>query len=164
MSTRLTEVAIALALCHNVTPVIDEESNEMSKDAELGGEISYQASSPDEIAIVRWTERAGLALTRRDLHRIQLRYQKFSASSPQHASSTTPLFLEFDVLAVFPFTSDSKRMGAVIRSRASQEVYFYLKGADSVMASIVQYNDWWVVGMLLFNYLQVGRGVQQHGS
>ena len=48
----------------------------------------------------------------------------------------------FDVLNIFPFTSESKRMGIVVRDAASGEVTFLQKGADVVMARIVQRNDW----------------------
>ena len=48
----------------------------------------------------------------------------------------------FAILTVFPFTSESKRMGIVIRDLSSGEVVFVQKGADVVMAKIVQKNDW----------------------
>jgi len=49
---------------------------------------------------------------------------------------------EYDVLAIFPFTSETKRMGIVVREKRTNQITFYMKGADSVMAPIVQYNDW----------------------
>jgi len=48
----------------------------------------------------------------------------------------------YDVLELFPFTSESKRMGIVVRDTASGELSFLQKGADVVMARIVQRNDW----------------------
>lgn len=118
MSARVYDVVIALALCHNVTPVVDED-----------GSVTYQASSPDEVAIVNWTESVGLKLVARDQHSIQL-------LSPDHGT------LAFDILEIFPFTSERKRMGIVVRDRNSGEVTFYLKGADVVMSRIVTQNDW----------------------
>jgi phospholipid-translocating ATPase len=50
--------------------------------------------------------------------------------------------LEYDILQVFPFTSETKRMGIIIRDKQTNEIIFYLKGADTVMQPIVQYNDW----------------------
>ena len=94
------------------------------------GDITYQASSPDEVAIVKWTEQMGLTLVGRDVNKIQLRVE---------ASGDT---LEYDILHIFPFTSETKRMGIIIRDRQTQEVTFYEKGADVVMSGIVQYNDW----------------------
>lgn len=63
---RVWEAVKALALCHNVTPVYDNKSNEVenkrgspTKRIEIDNdkeEVTYQASSPDEIALVKWTE------------------------------------------------------------------------------------------------------------
>lgn len=93
-------------------------------------DITYQASSPDEVAIVKWTEQMGLTLVARDVNSIQLRV------------NTTSELLDYDVLHIFPFTSETKRMGIVIRDRQTNEITFYEKGADVVMSTIVQYNDW----------------------
>jgi len=52
--SRITEAIKALAVCHNVTPVYDE--NEMLEDEEtifgLEREATYQASSPDEVILM----------------------------------------------------------------------------------------------------------------
>ena len=93
------------------------------------GSITYQASSPDEVAIVKWTESIGLTLVFRDRTSIELQ-------TPSGAR------IKFDVLDIFPFTSESKRMGIVVRDNQSGEITFLQKGADVVMAKIVQRNDW----------------------
>ncbi|KAG1221179.1 hypothetical protein G6F68_020996 [Rhizopus microsporus] len=62
ISVRIKDIVQALAVCHNVTPVIN-----------MDGDITYQASSPDEVAIVKWTEHMGLTLFHRDVNTIQLR-------------------------------------------------------------------------------------------
>ncbi len=135
--TRIRDAIEALALCHNVTPTyessLDEElferrPDEISEEA-LNAKVTYQASSPDEIALVAWTESVGLTLVKRDLNRIVLR-------APDHT------FRSYEILQIFPFTSETKRMGIIVRDLQSLEVIFYLKGADTVMQSIVQYNDW----------------------
>ncbi|KAF9585299.1 putative aminophospholipid-translocase [Lunasporangiospora selenospora] len=118
ISSRVREIVQALALCHNVTPV--QEDN---------GSITYQASSPDEVAIVKWTESVGLTLVFRDISNIHIR------------NSHGDIF-EYEVLQVFPFTSETKRMGIIVRDLTTGEITFYEKGADVVMAKIVQYNDW----------------------
>ncbi|CAF4878144.1 unnamed protein product, partial [Rotaria socialis] len=33
-------------------------------------------------------------------------------------------------------------MGIIVRDENTNEIIFYLKGADTVMQNIVQYNDW----------------------
>ncbi|KAJ7188382.1 protein transporter [Mycena filopes] len=118
MSSRVRDVVLSLALCHNVTPVTNDD-----------GSVTYQASSPDEVAIVTWTESIGLTLVHRDRTRIELQ-------TPSGAR------LSFDVLELFPFTSESKRMGIVVRDVQSGEITFLQKGADVVMTRIVQRNDW----------------------
>lgn len=54
----------------------------------------------------------------------------------------SPVHQEFDILHVFPFSSERKRMGIIIRDRATRIITFYMKGADTVMASLVQRSDW----------------------
>lgn len=222
---RVWEAVKALALCHNVTPVYDtdntsqtdakknqgtptksvisiDESEAKGGDDEDDG-VTYQASSPDEIALVTWTEQIGLALIARDLNLITLQmrpsYQTDSlkrraetshsrnsskkdeaeqvenasistavtalssvdsnksdlpspsvaSSSSGHDSSTESLTssvesgtMRYYILQMFPFTSESKRMGIIVKDAKSGEITFYMKGADVVMAGIVQYNDW----------------------
>lgn len=118
LSSRVKDIVLALGLCHNVTPVINDD-----------GSITYQASSPDEVAIVKWTESVGLTLSSRERTKMELR-------------GPGGQILAFEVLEIFPFTSETKRMGIVIRDSSSGEVTFYEKGADVVMARIVQQNDW----------------------
>ena len=110
----------ALALCHNVTPVTDSET----------GENTYQASSPDEIALVKFTEKVGLRLFQRDLHSITLK----------NADDTTE---DYEVLKIFPFSSVTKRMGIIVRE-PDGKISFYMKGADVVMLRIVSQegSDW----------------------
>lgn len=132
IGSRVRDVVLALALCHNVTPTTEEENGETV--------TTYQASSPDEIAIVRWTEAVGLKLLSRDRESMTL----LSCDSGNTV-------VKVRILNVFPFTSEGKRMGIVVKfyhGPASSptddggEVWFYQKGADTVMTSIVAANDW----------------------
>lgn len=133
ISSRVRDVVLALALCHNVTPIIeDDEGRER---------VSYQASSPDEIAIVKWTESVGLRLAHRDRHSMVL-----------ESTHTGEIVARVKILNIFPFTSEGKRMGVVLRFvqdldapiglTSDEPVWFYQKGADTVMTSIVTANDW----------------------
>lgn len=72
----------------------------------------------------------GLTLVARDVSKMELR----ATATHERAG--------FDILDIFPFTSETKRMGIIIRDRHTQDIVFYEKGADAVMARIVQYNDW----------------------
>ncbi|XP_014680758.1 PREDICTED: probable phospholipid-transporting ATPase IIB [Priapulus caudatus] len=130
--TRVHEAVKAIALCHNVTPVFEADNVEHSDteaDQQIGATCTYQASSPDEVALVAWTESVGLALVKRDLTTMTLR-------TPMGTN------LVYTILEIFPFTSESKRMGIILKEHGTGEITFYLKGADVVMATIVQYNDW----------------------
>lgn len=145
IGSRVRDVVLALALCHNVTPTTatDEGASEAT--------ITYQASSPDEIAIVRWTESVGLRLSHRDRKGMKLQ-----------SVDTGEVVVRVKILEVFPFTSEGKRMGIVVQFMAGEkckepdllgggaeeensstgDIWFYQKGADTVMSSIVQANDW----------------------
>ncbi|KAJ2832735.1 putative aminophospholipid-translocase, partial [Coemansia sp. 'formosensis'] len=135
MPQRVFDMVESLALCHNVTPAEDDDVSSSSGGA--AQRMAYQASSPDEVAIVQWTELVGVVLSERTLTTMTLRLD--ALSEDDHAESPR---LIYDILHVFPFTSESKRMGIVVRSRLGGEIYFIEKGADVVMGPIVQYNDW----------------------
>jgi len=130
---RVTAAVTALGVCHNVTPVYDTENIEEGgslPESEQGMDVvSYQASSPDEVALVEWAGWAGLKLSNRTLTHITL-------TGPE---GTT---LGYEILQTFPFTSETKRMGIILRDQSNGEIVFYMKGADTVMSPIVQYNDW----------------------
>lgn len=134
IGSRVRDVVLALAICHNVTPTIEEEDGQTV--------TSYQASSPDEIAIVKWTEAVGLRLIHRDRKGMLLQ-----------SVDTGRSVVRVRILEVFPFTSDGKRMGIIVQfldgSETSSainieagEIWFFQKGADTVMSSIVAANDW----------------------
>ncbi|XP_059751059.1 probable phospholipid-transporting ATPase IIB isoform X4 [Balaenoptera ricei] len=135
VSSRVHEAVKAVALCHNVTPVYEArgaagETEFAEADQDFSDDNrTYQASSPDEVALVQWTESVGLTLVNRDLTSMQLR---------------TPggQILTYCILQTFPFTSESKRMGVIVRDESTAEITFYMKGADVAMSTVVQYNDW----------------------
>lgn len=91
--------------------------------------ITYHASSPDEVALVQWTEKVGLTLVFRDIKNIKLR-------------NPFGHLMDFEILDLFPFSSETKRMGIIIKDLNTHEIVFYLKGADTVMSSIITYSDW----------------------
>ncbi|XP_076411725.1 putative phospholipid-transporting ATPase IIB isoform X24 [Peromyscus maniculatus bairdii] len=104
------------------------------------GTVSYGTDTMDEIqshvfnsylqvALVRWTESVGLTLVSRDLASMQLK-------------TPSGQVLTYCILQMFPFTSESKRMGIIVRDESTAEITFYMKGADVAMSTIVQYNDW----------------------
>ena len=134
IGSRVRDLVLALALCHNVTPSTEDDGGQSV--------TTYQASSPDEIAIVRWAESVGLRLMHRDRQNITLQ-----------SVDTSRIVVRVKILEVFPFTSAGKRMGIILQfSQGTEsavssvespaEIWFYQKGADTVMTSIVAANDW----------------------
>ena len=100
----LLDTMTCLALCHSVTP------------SYVGKEKEYQASSPDEIALVKFSDEFGIILKER---------------------SQTELILivdqkeyKFEILAEFPFTSATKRMGIILKDMTNGRIIFLLKGAE----------------------------------
>jgi phospholipid-translocating ATPase len=45
---------------------------------------------------------------------------------------------KFEILENFPFTSESKRMGIIVRHWETRKLIFYVKGADVAMLSKVK--------------------------
>lgn len=128
IANRVRDLVLALVLCHNVTPTTDKVGDTVT--------TSYQASSPDEIAIVQWTESVGLRLLHRDRQTIAVQF-----------TQDDKIVVKVKILNIFPFTSDSKRMGIIVKFMSGPDqdggdIYFYQKGADTVMTSIVAINDW----------------------
>ena len=134
IGSRVRDLIMALALCHNVTPTTEEDNGHSF--------TTYQASSPDEIAIVKWTEAVGLRLLHRDRQSMTLQ-----------SVDTSRVVVRVRILDVFSFTSEGKRMGIILQFMQGEdptvsntdeagEIWFYQKGADTVMTSIVAANDW----------------------
>lgn len=115
---KIRTAIMALALAHNVTPTTDELGN-----------ITYQASSPDEVALVKFTESVGMTLVARDMSSMTIK-------------TPSGRLEEFEILNVFPFTSETKRMGIIVRDKVTNKIEFYMKGADMMMMRIVEASDW----------------------
>jgi len=67
-----------------------------------------------QVALVRWTEQVGLTLVKRDLVSMTLK---------------TPAgnLLNYTILQIFPFTSESKRMGIIVRVSCIFNIFFPLR-------------------------------------
>lgn len=119
-SAEVRRAVTCIALCHNVTPITDEDGSKV-----------YQASSPDEIALVKFAESVGLGLQHRTEKSITL-------SLPGTAGEET-----YTILNVFPFTSESKRMGIIVQNDSSGRIWFVMKGAENVMSTKLNHpSDW----------------------
>ena len=104
----LKNILKALAICHNVTPV------------KTDSEITFQASSPDEIAFVKYAENYGLTLYHRTENSIWIELER-------------DVIEQYVILEIFPFSSATKRMGIIIQHPGTGMLTFYLKGAEDVM-------------------------------
>ena len=113
----MRDLIAALALCHNVTPVYPDEKNKSIKE--------FQASSPDEVALVSFADSLGMQLVQRDQNQIVIK----------NAAGNMEVY---NVLVNFPFSSETKRMGIVLKHIASGRIIFYLKGADTIMYKLLK--------------------------
>jgi len=139
------EAMSALALCHNVTPIVNDD-----------GKTHYEASSPDEIAMVKFSEKCGVKLAHRTTEKITLRFFEhyrrrgsvdsedgfIEIKSDDHEVDRHFVDSQFKILNIFPFTSESKRMGIIVQSELNGAITFYAKGADVVMKNMVESNEW----------------------
>ena len=92
---------------------------------------NYQASSPDELALVQGASSVGIIFKSR-AHSI------FTLQN----MNTVPYQEEtFRVLAEFPFDSIRKCMSVLLQDEFSQRFYLYTKGADNVMLDKISFAD-----------------------
>ncbi|XP_074651102.1 putative phospholipid-transporting ATPase IA isoform X3 [Tubulanus polymorphus] len=95
-----------LAVCHTVVPEY------------RGGELNYQAASPDEGALVRAARKLGF---------------EFSTRTPESVTITVFGVPEtYEILNVLDFTSDRKRMSVIVKT-PDGKIKLYCKGADTVI-------------------------------
>ena len=83
-------------------------------------EPQLEASSPDEVALVKFGYLCRMKLLERTRDRCTMQ-------------DVTGKNEEFEILASFPFTSESKKMGCLIKSKATGRILYYLKGAEVVI-------------------------------
>ena len=128
---------MALSLCHNVTPVYTSASASVVDNAAQGKDQppasqdsnfkvkDFQASSPDEIALVKFAESLGVDLVERDETYIKISDINGNAQ-------------EYQILENFPFSSETKRMGIIVRNKDGGQIMLYLKGAEVVLEKKVR--------------------------
>ncbi|KAH8096781.1 calcium transporting ATPase [Cristinia sonorae] len=102
----INEFITLLAVCHTVIPEVKE------------GKLHYQASSPDEAALVSGAEQLGYQFHTRKPRSVFINVQGQS--------------LEYEILNVCEFNSTRKRMSVVVRTPDGR-VKLYCKGADTVI-------------------------------
>ena len=114
---------LGLSLCHNVTPVFPEEGSGET-------EVEFQASSPDEVAMVKFASTVKIRLHDRTLKHCTLKVLDDDKE------------LRYTILKMFPFTSERKSMSIFIKDDATGQCWFYMKGADVKMRQCVRQCEW----------------------
>ncbi|XP_061569995.1 phospholipid-transporting ATPase IB isoform X1 [Cololabis saira] len=105
-SPQICEFLTMMAVCHTVVP--EREDNH----------IVYQASSPDEGALVKGAKGLGFVFTARTPHSVII-----DARGKE---------MSYELLNVLEFSSNRKRMSVVVRM-SSGKLRLYCKGADNVI-------------------------------
>lgn len=98
------EALYCLALCHNVIaeqPDVDDEIKE----------VTYNAASPDELALVSFAKFAGLAFTGSEIIQNNCFYHLRNNSLHEDQS--------FEILNVFEFDSTRKRFTIIVKDKQS---------------------------------------------
>ncbi|EGC31992.1 hypothetical protein DICPUDRAFT_49853 [Dictyostelium purpureum] len=106
-SHNIQEFLNIMAVCHTVVPEQED------------GKINYQASSPDENALVNAAKFFGFEFTHRNQKNVFLKLNGLED-------------IRFEVLQVLEFNSERKRMSVIVRS-PNGKLLLYCKGADSVI-------------------------------
>lgn len=110
-SRKAKEYILAMALCHTCLPEYTD------------GTIEFQASSPDELALVRAAQEMGYLVAQRTAKQVTV---EMTQPSGQIESQT------YEILDIIEFSSNRKRMSIVLR-RPDGRITVICKGADSVI-------------------------------
>ena len=111
-SRKAINFLLALAICHTALP-------ETQKD----GSIDFQASSPDELALVRAAQDLGFLVANRSTQTITLNVSDTDGNEEERM---------YEILDVIEFTSKRKRMSIIVRC-PNGDIWFLCKGADSAI-------------------------------
>ncbi|KAK4152472.1 hypothetical protein C8A00DRAFT_34827 [Chaetomidium leptoderma] len=111
-SRKTRQFILCLALCHTCLPETGED-----------GEISFQAASPDELALVEAAKDLGCLLVERAAQSMTLQTR---------AANGSTLTETFEILDVIEFSSKRKRMSIIIRMPDGR-LCIFTKGADSAI-------------------------------
>ncbi|KAF2718872.1 phospholipid-translocating P-type ATPase [Polychaeton citri CBS 116435] len=106
---------LSMAVCHTCLPERGEGSEE----------VNFQASSPDELALVEAAKELGFLAFDREVSTLTLKLYP-------HGLEGEPLFERYDILDIIEFSSKRKRMSVVVRFPDGR-ICVLCKGADSVI-------------------------------
>ncbi|KAK2613291.1 hypothetical protein N8I77_000212 [Diaporthe amygdali] len=115
LSQAAYEYILALAVCHTCLPETEPQTGEVT---------DFQASSPDELALVRAAQELGILVVERTTQSLTL---EISSGLGQGSRRET-----YEVLDVIEFSSKRKRMSIVVR-RPDGSLWVICKGADTIV-------------------------------
>lgn len=115
-SKRMMQYLLSLAICHTCLPEIDPED---------GSVMSFQASSPDELALVQAAQEMGLMVVERSPNSITLHITGIYKEGAIVRQS-------YEILDVIEFSSKRKRMSIIVR-RPDGSLWLICKGADTIL-------------------------------
>ncbi|KAL9623453.1 MAG: hypothetical protein Q9160_002346 [Pyrenula sp. 1 TL-2023] len=113
---------LALAICHTCIPEKDDNDG-----------ITFQAASPDELALVTAAQDFGYTVVNRQHGTITIR--TFPAGPEED-----PVYDSYEILDVIEFTSARKRMSIVVRM-PDRRIGIFCKGADSTLMKLLRLSE-----------------------
>ncbi|TGJ79357.1 hypothetical protein E0Z10_g9404 [Xylaria hypoxylon] len=119
-SKQARQFLLCIALCHTCLPETSED-----------GTITFQAASPDEVALVQAAQDLGYLLVDRPAQSIKLRIPD------QYGEPVTETY---NILKVIEFSSNRKRMSIVVRMPDGR-ICVICKGADNVIMSRLRLSE-----------------------
>ncbi|KAI0403704.1 hypothetical protein F4802DRAFT_570734 [Xylaria palmicola] len=119
-SKQARQFLLCIALCHTCLPETSED-----------GRITFQAASPDEVALLQAAQDMGYLLIDRPAQSIKLRLPNLSGESVTET---------YDVLKVIEFSSSRKRMSIVVRT-PNGRICVICKGADNVIMNRLRLSE-----------------------
>lgn len=120
-SRRAKHLLLSIALCHTCLP--EKQDN---------GELSFQAASPDELALVEAARDMGWLVVDRSGQTVTL--QTSSGDNGQNEDGVLLRTEAYQVLDVIEFSSRRKRMSIIVRMPDGR-ICLFCKGADNVILS-----------------------------
>lgn len=108
---KAVQYILAMALCHTCLPEMRD------------GEIEFQSSSPDELALVKAAHELGYTVMQRTSQQITLKVLNADGSEVTKV---------YDILDIIDFSSKRKRMSIILRCPDGR-IWLISKGADSMI-------------------------------
>ncbi|KAI3335756.1 hypothetical protein F4824DRAFT_463438 [Ustulina deusta] len=119
-SKEARQFLLCIALCHTCLPETSED-----------GKISFQAASPDEVALLQAAQDMGYLLVDRPAQSMKLTVPNQSGE---------PITEIYNILKVIEFSSNRKRMSIVVRMPDGR-ICVICKGADNVIMSRLRLSE-----------------------